>query len=562
MRTFSRAVFFLCATALFAQQAAPPKPALVDGKVVNSVSGEAVRKVELTFTTSLVSDDMENAMAMFGALQGDQPKPAAAKAEKKTFSAVTDAAGKFHLEIEPGEYFLHAKHAGFVDQQYKPEGKFAHEGKVHLTADEPAQVAIRLVPQGAVSGRVVDEDGDPVPGAMVSAQRYSYDGGHRRLFPADSSAANDRGEFRLGKLAPGRYYLSADVMNMDMMGQAPPPPADGSPETGYVTSYYPRTTDAGLAAAIDVAAGADLPGYQIQVQKARVARVQGQLIGPDGAPIKSAQVMLMSGAHMGSMKMRMVNDPQGRFEIAGVQPGNYTAMVVQMAGASPSMRMQPLVVPADGLKGVQLGAQREGTVTGTVTVLGDGKIERKNLRIMIAGGEAMPSMPVSGAVSESGAFTLEKVGAAEYELSLNNVPAGAYLKSVQWAGRERLGQSLDFSGGFAGALQIVLGTDGGAVEVSVTHDDKPAADATVVLLSTDPDRRFEQTTENGETDSTGLATFHDVPPGSYLAFAWDHVEEGAWFDPAFLKPYENQAASVKIEAKGHEKLQLKLISAR
>jgi hypothetical protein len=48
---------FLCvlslAAAALAQTPSEPKPAVVAGKVINSLTGEPIRKAELTLTTSL-----------------------------------------------------------------------------------------------------------------------------------------------------------------------------------------------------------------------------------------------------------------------------------------------------------------------------------------------------------------------------------------------------------------------------------------------------------------------------------------------------------------------------
>lgn len=554
------ALFWFAATALLAQT----KPAVVDGKIVNSITGETLRKVEVTLATSLVSEQMEAMMMQLGGgVDPDGPGPGAPKTERKSFSATTDASGKFHFEAPAGDYYLTAKHAGYVDLHYKPRGKFAVNGKIHLAAaDEMTDVVMRMTPQGAVSGRVIDEDGDPVAGAMVTAQSYSYAGGKRRLTPGDSGQTNDRGEFRLGKLAPGQYYVNATNQFMtNMMAEAPPPPKDGAPEMAYVATFYPKTTDPTLAASVDVAAGADLSGFVIQLQKSRVTRVKGKATGPDGAPLKNAQLMLMSFTNIGSMRMKMISDPQGKFEITDVQPGQYIAMTIQMNGSSPTMHMQPLTVPNEGLNDVQLGGQTDGTVTGNVVVAGEGKVALKDLRVSL-GGEEVVAMPVFGTVSETGAFTLNKVSQAQYEVSLAHVPDGAYLQSVQWGGREMLGKPVDFSAGFAGALKIVLGTDGGSFETTVMRDDKPVSDATVVLLPADPAGRFTRTTKSGESDAAGRVTFKDVAPGSYLAFAWEKVEDGAWLDPVFLKPFENQGVKVTIGAKGHEKAELRLIPGK
>jgi hypothetical protein len=563
MKALCLAIFILSA-AVLAQPQTAPKPAIVEGKVVSSTTGEPLRKVELTLTTNIASEDMEAMIAMFGGGSDAPPGPKTPKAAKKTFAATTDAAGKFQLDqVEPGDYFLSAKRAGYVDGQYKPEGKYAAAGKVRLAAgDTLTDVVFRLVPQGALAGRLIDEDGDPVAAAFVTAQSYNYGSGRRRLMTADSAQTSDRGEFRLGKLPPGRYYLSANAFNMNPLAEVPPPPKDGSPETGYVSTYYPSATDPALATAIDVAAGADLGGFTIQLRKSKVVRIRGKALAADGTPLKNFQVMLMSPGNPTSMQMRMVSNAEGRFEIANVQPGSYTVTTMQLEGSSPSIHMQPLVVPAEGLDNVQLGAQPEGTVQGSVLVSGDAKVSLTGLMVMIAGGEDdLGAMPVMGKVSESGAFALKKVGALPYDLSLQPVPSGTYLKSVQWGGRERLGQTLDFTAGFAGTLQIVLGTDGGDFEAAVSRDDKPAAGATVVLLAADPAGRFPETTESGYADSTGHVKLTDVPPGDYLAFAWEKVEHGQWLDLAFLKPFENQAARVTVHPKGHETAQLTLIPA-
>jgi hypothetical protein len=551
-------LIFLLTAAALAQQA--PKPATIDGTAINSITHEPLRKVELTLSTSLLTEDMEKMMEQFA---GDTPKPGGPKTEHKTFTAATDSTGKFHFEVEAGDYFLKAKHVGFGDVNYKPEGKYAVAGKMHLQpGDSVTEVTIRMVPHGAINGRVIDEDGDPVGNAMVTAQTYSFEGGHRRMTPKDTAQTNGRGEFRLDKLPPGHYVVSASQMSFDMGGQTPAPPKDGSPETAYVSTYFPKVTDPSQAATINVDAGGDVPGCEIQLQKARVTRIKGKAVADDGTPLKSAQIMLMPGGNFGAMRVAMVNDPQGNFEVAHVQPGTYSVTVMQMSGASPSMHMQTVVVPNEGLKDLVLGAQKDGSVKGRVSLSGNNKVELGGMKIMLGGGgEELATMPVFGTVSKSGEFTLNKVMQQPYELETDDLPDGAYLKSVQWGGQERMGKPIDFSSGFGGSLDITLGTDGGEFQATVTRDGKPVSGATVVLLAADPDARFEATTRSDDTDASGKVTLKDVHPGSYLAFAWEQVEPGLWFDPAFIKPIEMQAASVTIQPSGHEKADLKLIPA-
>jgi hypothetical protein len=245
--------------------------------------------------------------------------------------------------------------------------------------------------------------------------------------------------------------------------------------------------------------------------------------------------------------------------MANVAPGSYLAMTMQMTGASPTMTMQPLIVPNENMTDVKLGVAAEGSLQGRVVVAGDGKVALKGVGIMLAGDEDAPVMPAMGTVTESGAFTLTKVASTPHLLSVSRVPPGAYLKSILWNGRDILGQPLDLSAGTGGDLQVVLGIDGGKLDASVSHDDKPVSDATVVLLPEDPSRRYPETTHSEESDDTGHAAFKDVPPGNYLLFAWEKVDEGAWFDPAFVKALASEATKVTIGPKESQRVEIKVI---
>ena len=555
----------LLVSVALAQNPSDPKPAVVEGKVLNSVNGEAIRKAELVLTTDLAPDGADNIGWDVRSLAGDAPDAAAApkpKQPKKTFTATSDASGKFRFgPVDPGDYFFTVKRAGFVDLMYKPTGPTrSADGLLHLKAgQEVTALELRLIPQGAVTGRVIDEDGDPVTDAMVSAESLDYSSGHRKLQLRDSGTTNDRGEFRLGKLPPGRYYISAEPMAVGAMSTPPPPPKDGLPETGYVCTYFPRMTESALAEAVDVKPGIDVPGLTIQMQKSRVVRVKGTLVGDDGKPLKRAQVMLMAAGRPASMRMVMTNDPEGKFELANVTPGAYTAIIMQLQDQK--MIQQPMIVPNENLSEVKLGVVVQGTIRGRINLAGDGKVALKSLMVSLIADEDAPVMPSVAAVDDSGSFLLKKVAATTYGLNVQDVPAGAYLKSVLWNGKEKLGETLDFTSGFSGDLQVFLGTDGGKFDVTVSRDDKPVSDATVVLLPEDPSKRNPENTRSESTDDAGHATFQDVPPGNYLAIAWEKAEDGDWFDPAVLKAAGDYAVRVSIGSKDNQHGDLKAMPA-
>jgi hypothetical protein len=64
----------------------------------------------------------------------------------------------------------------------------------------------------------------------------------------------------------------------------------------------------------------------------------------------------------------------------------------------------------------------------------------------------------------------------------------------------------------------------------------------------------------GFTDEQGNFKITDVPPGDYKVFAWEDVPEGAPQDPQFRKPFEKQAAAIRMQPNGREKVQVIAIS--
>ena len=544
---------FIPLTAALAQAPADQKPATIEGTVVNSVTGMPLRKVDVTLANGEMSQELATAVRQFG--PGDS-EPQLPQVTTRSFAAITDAAGTFRFEqVAPGTYWLKAQKPGFVGGRYPAKG-----GPLRLTAgQEMAHLDIRLVPFATLSGTVLDEDGEPFPSAMVSALSYSFASGHRRLVTVDLAAANNKGEFSLGKVRPGHYYLCASAPWMRLPDKAPAPPANGTPETAYVSTYLPSSLEVADAQKIDVAAGAEISGLNIQLRKSLVVRVRGRLTDANGDPIKSAEIMLMTMGRFGSTPMTLVSDLQGRFEIANVEPGVYTLMTVQMQGANSKINMQPLVVPDRNLENLDLGARPEATIQGKVTMDGDARLP-DDFPVMLTPAEGLTMMPVSAKADKSGAFTLDHLTRAPYDLVLYSSPAGTYVKSVLFNDRETLGRQLDCSSVASGTLRIVLGTDGGKVEARVSRDDKPAPNATVVLVPADPSRRYPQVVRKGSSDKEGHLTLKDVPPGDYLAFAWEDVEDGLWFDPEFVKA-QTQGVRVQIGPKATEQVELTLIPA-
>ena len=128
--------------------------------------------------------------------------------------ALTDAEGRFEFkELPAGRFTLNASKSGYVNVQYGQTRPFESGRPIELADKQVLGKADIGMPRGGViSGRIVDEFGEPLPDAVVSAMRQSWSNGRRRLLPTGRTAqTNDLGQFRMYGLPPGEYYVSRDA---------------------------------------------------------------------------------------------------------------------------------------------------------------------------------------------------------------------------------------------------------------------------------------------------------------------------------------------------------------
>jgi hypothetical protein len=163
-------------------------------------------------------------------------------------SALSDAAGRYEFrDLPAGRFTLNASKAGYVNIQYGQTRPHESGRPIELAEKQVVDKADISMPRGSViSGRIVDEFGEPVADAMVAAMRQTWVGGRRRFVPASRPGqTNDLGQFRMYGLPPGDYYVSAtlrnaEVMMFDMMG-AQGGPTGSTPASGYAPTYFPGT---------------------------------------------------------------------------------------------------------------------------------------------------------------------------------------------------------------------------------------------------------------------------------------------------------------------------------
>ncbi len=476
-------------------------------------------------------------------------------------SAKTDEKGHFLFkDLEAGRYMLIGDHPRYARQTYGSRNGLMGGTYLALTAgQELKDLTFKLLPNGVVSGKVLDPDGEPLQKVLVAANKSVYQHGKRMFVPLGTAMTNDLGEYRLGNLAAGKYAISATIMDQG----APPPPKKDEPETSFVATYYPNATEESSATLVEVTAGGDTGGMDIKMAKTRSVRVKGKIVGD----LKDQNVTVrMVPKDAGLLAMLIgrnakPNKVDGTFEIAGVPAGSYTLKVGDATGLKVLGPGVPVEVGDKPIEGVVVSIATNPDLPGTVVVSGeDAKpaagVALKGTRIVLEVLEGMSLAPPNTTAGEDGTFTLKEVAPDRYLVRVLNSPANSYLDSVQSGGQTMTDKGLDLGHG-GGKLEIKLRLGAAQVTGIVRgSDDNPMSGVTVALI---PDSHRYTLYNNTFTDQNGAFQFKNVTPGDYKLLAWEEVEPGVYMNPEFVKPFEAGAEAVSVKNGEQKAITLKVI---
>jgi hypothetical protein len=412
-------------------------------------------------------------------------------------------------------------------------------------------VVLKMSPQSVIAGKVLDEDGEPVPNTQVRALKMGYRNGRKQWVQAGSGSTSDIGEYRIPALEPGRYLVTTNQSNrslaMNMMRRPDNTPLPDGPEMRYAATYYPSTADQTTAVPVDVTPGAEVRGIDIRLVKTQVFRVRGRVAAPDSSG-RFPMVMLVSRDGARTVpSMGPARPPDFRFEIAGVAPGSYVA-VAQMGGrGEQSVAWQQVEVRGGHVDGLLLTPAQGAEVGGTVKVEeATGTVDLSRVNVTLRPTIAELGNPPRARVG-AGTFAMKNVAPMQYTVAVSGLPEGCWVKSIQYGGQEVPAEGATISGG---AIDITLSATAGDIAAAVVDKDgNPVAGATVALIGA------AGPIQGSTADENGAVTFRGLKPGDYTVIAWDDVPPGAHMDPEFVKNYSG--ASVKLEARGKPAVQVK-----
>lgn len=520
---------------------------------------------------SQISDDSQNKGSIQGTVidsKTGQPLRGAEVSLRVLFSgnrieptsAVSDADGHFAFDnLAAGRYRLTASRNGYVNRDPRMGGAL-RAGLVSLSSGQhPDSIVLKLIPAAVIAGRVTTEGDESVPNVFVQAMKFTYQGDKRQLSDIGTSTTNDRGEYRIWGLAPGKYYVRATHPRGAAMragGQV------------YVPIFYPGVSDLSRTQPIELHPGDEISGIDLSFVSLRSVRLSGHVVNASSLPAKDAQVTLVAGSGTITFAAGQAStDAKGAFEIRGVAPGSYTLIAEQFGNADPEKVTRgrtSLEVGEGNLNDVEVIIGPGASVSGHVRVEGKTNPDFAKLTVGLDAQDDLSSMGFAPDVSNvplrsDGTFTFHDVPEGTYHIKVLPLPDGYYLKPSGEGDAAETGVKV--ARNHAAAVELTLSAGAGHITGTVAKDQQPFAGATVVLVPDGARRGQPRFYRQALTDSGGRFTISSVTPGDYKLFAWEEIERGMYLDPDFLQSYEDSGKSVHVEEGGNLNLQLDLIPA-
>jgi hypothetical protein len=468
--------------------------------------------------------------------------------------------------------------------------------------EQKKNVRLEMAPVGSITGRILDIDNRPVGHAAVMAFSPIYRNGERVVTLLELVHSDDRGEYRLFSLTPGRYYVAARLEDLTRrtvpLGFYPPGrmlasdrvespvvtrrtlPTGEVVEETYQIVYFGGGTNPDLASPIDVGVGATISGVDIALGTGRIPSRHIR-----GTVLASANTAFPPGTRVVAVPQRYTSDmllpvgmmdSKGVFDLAGAVPGKY--YLNALVPADPNIRTTPPPQPQYGVVSIEVGESHlEGvSITATPGFPVSGKITLENrpdtdpdlakVRVEMTPDpwiQGFPNTNWNPSFAPNGVFTFRTLQQGNYFPVVTGLPANGYTKSIRYGNTDLMLTPLHVDAPVEGRIEVVIGTDAATFSGRVFDDrsERPV-NVKVALIPDEPFRRRWDLYKSTTTDQSGSFTIKLVAPGDYKVFAWEEADDNIWTMSDFLRVDEGRGRAIHIGTSGNEKLDITVIPAK
>ena len=449
---------------------------------------------------------------------------------------------------------------------------------IAVPAIETHAVQTPAAATGVLTGVVTDASGRPIVGARVQAvgRAKKWAGPYYEIPAGNQDESDDRGQFRLHSLPPGRYAVAVTVQSNG--------PAQAA--TGYMRTYNPATTSLADAQMIAVEAGKE-HSASIRVTPSRFVEISGIATTSTGEPAGRFGVWLsggpatigytgVQGGYMTTMVATGTTAQDGAFSLWRVPAGAYT-LTVANGPSRPGRPLEiaeiPIEVTDTSIAGLKVTTARGATVSGRLEWAGRGAVpwprSSKLGRIRAtAVGRGSDYASLDTEVEPDGTFRFSDLYGLRRIQSMG-LAFGWAVQSVSGPTGVLAGPNLKVTPGVdVTDVRVVVTNLTGRLLATVTDEERnPFLTGSVLLMqrnAADIDPLgwgYLATQKNLELAGLSYYAMDRVLPGSYLAVAIDVEPYRLTGDADLMERAREAAVPVDIR-EGETPLALRVVRLR
>jgi hypothetical protein len=146
-------------------------------------------------------------------------------------------------------------------------------------------------------------------------------------------------------------------------------------------------------------------------------------------------------------------------------------------------------------------------------------IDVSGLKLQLYSPELLPGFVPRASIGADGAFVFEHVLPRHHIVGFTGLPAGAYVKSVKYGGREVPATGFAFDAD--SSLEITLSGQGGAQLTGSVLDKSGAPAPYAMVMALPSDDGPAESARDVMADEKGNYVFPALRPGTYKVLAWE-----------------------------------------
>jgi hypothetical protein len=404
----------------------------------------------------------------------------------KNYGVLSGSDGHFSIVgLSPGKYGWRARRNGFLLNYEKPNSQF-----VLGPGENKSALLVEMTPEAVITGRVVDEFGDPAQ-AIVRATPVPPNDPDPFFLQNMNSLTDERGQFRIVG-APGKFYVSASAF---LQGGPREIRTDGTETPVYGETWYPSSDTKARAATVEAIGGRQTPNIDLRLVRKRSLSISGVVTGIPGATADQparAELVLSSKYY----NQFFNTDANGQFSLSGLAPDHYY-LIARTLTTTPPLFSQPVEVPPEmtDVADINLRLVAGEEVSGTLQIEGKGAKPGTEGKWNVRLEPLVPQNDIAtkgGETDREGIFRIAPEYPGTFRVHVTPLAENAYIKSVQLDGGALGGEVVDLSRGVVGSnLKITIGLNGGYIEGTVSGD---GSGATIAFVETADDIGQRNTT--------------------------------------------------------------------